>query len=846
MVSKNEINLRLINNTDMLNRIRPLTFILALLFLPWGGKAENQRETAASSYNFREGLAVGNCHNYGRQGFYSDQFAYRYFEPGFRAPKAGEILYTDSTGRAVSWKEIKADNAGLFRGRAAFNGYIYLSYHSAREQNALLHISGNAMFYLNGEPHAGDAYGDQWLYTPVRLKKGVNGLYIRTGFMGAGVSARLLFPETPVQIKTEDATLADIVEGREASALMGAVVVVNTTSRPLKNLQIRASLAGREMVTAVPEILPLSTRKVMFRFDGFGVQEAGPAECRLLLMAAGKEMAAGKVSVEKVAADKPYRCTFISDIDGSLQYYAVHPRKGGSQPGQALFLSVHGAGVEAIGQARAYGAKEEGDLVAPTNRRPRGFNWEDWGRMDALEVLALAREQFRPAADRVYLTGHSMGGHGTWYLGATYPGKWAAIAPCAGYPSLLGYASADGKIPQPGSNLNEQNLYRASNGSNVFELARNYAASGVYIHHGDDDRTVSVEYARQMREVLAKFHTDFCYYEYPGGSHWWSNESVDWPPLFSFFSHHRRKPDNQRNQIHFTTANPAVSASYAWVTLLQQQEPLKYSWVSLTRDPEKGSITGETGNVTALTLDLSELKGSKATLEIDGSRLEIALAGSATSVTLLRKGTGQPGSSPAPGREGEWQPGPPPGPAQKGLHRNGTFKEPFNHRMVFVYGTAGTQEENAWALAKVRFDAETWYYRGNGSVDIVADRDFNPSDYADRGIILYGNATNNKAWPLLLGSCPIQVTRGSLIMGGKTWTGDHLGAYLIYPRPGSDHLTVGAVTGTGLPGMQAALANQYFTGGSGFPDFLIFTTDMVRDGVSGILEAGFYDNYWKL
>lgn len=40
-----------------------------------------------------------------------------------------------------------------------------------------------------------------------------------------------------------------------------------------------------------------------------------------------------------------------------------------------------------------------------------------------------------------------MGGHGTWYLGATYPGKWAAIAPSAGYPTLAAYGSHDGLVP---------------------------------------------------------------------------------------------------------------------------------------------------------------------------------------------------------------------------------------------------------------------------------------------------------------------------------------------------------------------------------------------------------------
>lgn len=91
-----------------------------------------------------------------------------------------------------------------------------------------------------------------------------------------------------------------------------------------------------------------------------------------------------------------YKQTFISEIDGSVQYYAVAPQKGGKTDSPALFLSVHGAGVEAIGQARAYEPKDWGTLVAPTNRRPRGFNWEDWGWLDAMEVLDLSIRKYSP------------------------------------------------------------------------------------------------------------------------------------------------------------------------------------------------------------------------------------------------------------------------------------------------------------------------------------------------------------------------------------------------------------------------------------------------------------------
>ena len=72
--------------------------------------------------------------------------------------------------------------------------------------------------------------------------------------------------------------------------------------------------------------------------------------------------------------------------------------------------------------------KPDAWIVAPTNRRRYGFDWQDWGRLDALEALDwMSTPEIDP--DRIYLTGHSMGGHGTWYLGALYAHRFAAIAP---------------------------------------------------------------------------------------------------------------------------------------------------------------------------------------------------------------------------------------------------------------------------------------------------------------------------------------------------------------------------------------------------------------------------------
>jgi hypothetical protein len=265
----------------------------------------------------------------------------------------------------------------------------------------LLNIKGNSTTYFNGAPHTGDPYSSGWLYVPVNLKKGLNEFFVR----GTLVVADLLFPSKEIFLNTEDATLPFIVTGADNKELAGAVVLLNTTQKELRGLKIKSSIAGKEMTTEVPVVPPMSTRKISFNFDGSGISGKGKYDCQLSLLDKGKLVDETKISIESVNATEQYSNTFISAIDGSLQYYAVTPQSTSAKENSALFLSVHGAGVEAIGQAKAYKPKDWGNLVAATNRRPRGFNWEDWGRMDALEVLAIATQKFKPNPQQIYLTG---------------------------------------------------------------------------------------------------------------------------------------------------------------------------------------------------------------------------------------------------------------------------------------------------------------------------------------------------------------------------------------------------------------------------------------------------------
>jgi len=68
---------------------------------------------------------------------------------------------------------------------------------------------------------------------------------------------------------------------------------------------------------------------------------------------------------------------------------------------------------------------------------PEHIRWstDDWFENFYKEVTA----KYRIDTNRVYLTGLSLGGSGTWYLAAKYPDKFAAIAPMSGFTSHIDY-----------------------------------------------------------------------------------------------------------------------------------------------------------------------------------------------------------------------------------------------------------------------------------------------------------------------------------------------------------------------------------------------------------------------
>jgi poly(3-hydroxybutyrate) depolymerase len=818
--------------------------------IPGGlGSAHQPAAGGAGEIVLREGLVLRAGGRQGRTSLPTDPLQHQVVLGQFTAPQAGDRL-TLPDGSARTWERAQAGADGTFAHPALAGGYLYFSVPSDADQVLMLEAAGHGMVYVNGEPRVGDMYSTGYVKLPVFLKKGTND-FLFAGGRGR-LKAKLVPPPAGVFFDLSDVTAPDLREGQAGSAVAG-VVLVNATTQPLRGLASEAHFDGELRDDSVPllelpVIPPLTTRKVAVPLKWSAPKGGEQGAARVRLQRAndrGQAPAAEAKLVLRIRKPhQTYKQTFVSGIDGSVQYFAVNPQKaapGGRRP--ALFVSLHGAGVEAIGQADAYGPKDWGVLVAPTNRRPFGFDWEDWGRLDALEVLDLAQREFGTDPRRTYLTGHSMGGHGTWHLGVTFPDRFAAIAPSAGWVSMWSYAGARrAESPSPVLDL----LQRAMNASDTLALVRNTKAHGVYVLHGDADDNVPVDQARTMRRQLGEFHADWAYYERPGAGHWWGGECVDWPPLFEFLARHVSPERKDVRHVEFTTANPGVSAWCHWACIEAQLKSLLFSRIDLRCDPAGRKFSGVTENVARLALDVGHLEpGKPISVELDGQKLD--------GIAYPEEAAVARGQSDSTGprlwfarTEGKWTAINPPPPGHKGPHRAGPFKDAFRHRVLFVYGTQGSPAENAWAYAKARYDAESFWYRGNGSIDLVADKDFDPRAEPDRNVILYGHAKLNAAWKLLLGDSPILVEPGRVRVGDREVTGEDLACLFLRPRPGSDRASVGVVAGTGLVGLRLTDRVPYFVSGIGYPDYLVFDPEALLKGATAVRAAGYFGADWSV
>ncbi len=146
--------------------------------------------------------------------------------------------------------------------------------------------------------------------------------------------------------------------------------------------------------------------------------------------------------------------------------------------------------------------------------------------MDDLAIAALeqAIKEFHGDARRIYLTGLSMGGFGTWHLAAKYPGRFAALVIICG--GMHPPAAALNAVP------NLAKFAPPDSPKSYADAAAKVGKTPVWIFHGAADATVPVIESQRMNEAMQQGGAEVHYTEYPGVGHTSWDKAYDEPKLF--------------------------------------------------------------------------------------------------------------------------------------------------------------------------------------------------------------------------------------------------------------------------------------------------------------------------
>ena len=122
--------------------------------------------------------------------------------------------------------------------------------------------------------------------------------------------------------------------------------------------------------------------------------------------------------------------------------------------------------------------------------------------MELNDLLDEVCNKYRIDASRIYMTGLSMGGYGTWSMATQYPQRLAGIAPVCG-----------------GSDVND---------------ALQLKGLPVWAFHGEKDNVVPFDRSLRMVEALWKTEIDVKFTTYPDAMHDSWTETYANPKLYEW------------------------------------------------------------------------------------------------------------------------------------------------------------------------------------------------------------------------------------------------------------------------------------------------------------------------
>ena len=523
----------------------------------------------------------------------------------------------------------------------------------------------------------------------------------------------------------------------------------------------------------------------------------------------------------------PQDLTFFSTVDETNQPYSIYiPNNFDETKEYPLVIFLHGAmSNNHLGLRRVFGlgniqgtsftepgfVHKEDDLeasrywpempdvdyivVAPLARGTAGY--QGIPEQDVYDMLDDINSRFNIDEDRTYLTGLSMGGGGTLWLGLTRPDIWAAIAPTC---------------PAPPEGTTD--IYR--NGSNL----------PVHFFVGDKDGLMqgTIDWRDRFVSIGAPVVE---YIEYPGiGHNSWEYSYKDCF-IFDWFAQFER--DMFPEEVQFSTKLFKYDKAY-WVTF-DNLTPGTLAIID-AKFTEKNSIEVATTDLLGFTLKLKGHpmfeEGKTVNIKVDG---KIFTVKSPDNFSFSKENGTWKNKRFTPGLTSK----------QKGAE--GPLFSAVSSNHIYVYGTADNPSTEELTKRRSQAnEAANWainagYYMGTPLIfpRVVADNSIRQSDYDLCNLVLFGTKETNSVIAKFEDKLPMHLDNSTVDYG------------MVYIFPINQHYVLinSGLSWWTAPSSGRVGSSMMAAGKSSMlsktEDFLIF-----KGTSDNVISKGNFDNNWKL
>ena len=209
---------------------------------------------------------------------------------------------------------------------------------------------------------------------------------------------------------------------------------------------------------------------------------------------------------------------FSFNITFQMEYLLFLPESYAQSTNQKfpLILFLHGAGergndldsVKRHGIPKIVETNPDFPFIAVSPQCPE----DSWWTSELHTINGLIEEiveKYQVDTSRIYLTGLSMGGFGTWSLASMYPERFAAIAPVCG-------------------------------GGEVRQILRSLVEMPIWTFHGQKDDVIPFSRSEEIVTALKKHGSSIKFTIYPEAGHDSWTKTYDNPELYKWFLKHSR------------------------------------------------------------------------------------------------------------------------------------------------------------------------------------------------------------------------------------------------------------------------------------------------------------------